>query len=682
MPNRLAGEASPYLRQHAENPVDWYPWGPEALALARAHQRPILVSIGYSACHWCHVMAHESFEDSETAGLMNALFVNVKVDREERPDVDAIYMEAVQAMTGHGGWPLNVFLTPDGRPFFGGTYFPPSSRHGLPSWSQVLEGVATAFRERPEDVERNAISLTRYLEQMQRLGADEGAVSASLVERAYRAIVGDFDPVDGGFGQAPKFPQPLALEFVLRVASQVGDGTAVDLARLALDRMAGGGIHDQLGGGFHRYSVDAHWLVPHFEKMLYDNALLSLVYLHAFQLTGNQSYRHVSEETLGYMLRELQTPEGGFYSAQDADSEGGEGKFYVWSAEEVSAVLPRGRAELALRRYGIAPGGNFEGKNILTLAADARRLAETTGMDIQTVQHELAEVRSTLLEVRSRRVHPATDTKILTSWNALAVRALAEAGSALDRADLIESAERCAHFLLTELCPAGRLVRCIRRDAAPIPGFLEDYGFLSEALITLYESTGTLQYLDRATQLADEALTRFWDEDRGTFFDASEPCDLIVRPRSLFDNPIPSGNASIIFALQRLGAFTSEERFERAVERSLRIEPNLLQRASHSVPYLLSVLDFRLRGPLQIAVVPGPASPADRLIRTVRERYLPNLALAVGAGERPSLLAGRTAIDGRATAYVCRTFVCDLPVTDAEALASRLAIVSPGFSRT
>jgi uncharacterized protein YyaL (SSP411 family) len=672
MANQLAGEKSPYLLQHADNPVDWNPWSREALERAHREGRPILLSIGYSACHWCHVMAHESFEDRETARLMNESFVNIKVDREERPDVDAIYMEAVQAMTGQGGWPLNVFLTPDGRPFFGGTYFPPTPRHGLPAWRQVLQSVAAAFRERADAVESNAVSLTDYLQQMQRLAGDEGEISASAVVSAYRRILTEFDRVFGGIGSAPKFPQPLPLDFVLRMASQNSERAGLDLVALTLDRMAEGGIYDQLGGGFHRYSVDADWLVPHFEKMLYDNALLALTYLHALQVTRSSAYRRVAEETLDYILRDLGSPEGGFYSAQDADSEGAEGKYYVWTLEELRDALPPDQADIAARRYGVTPGGNFEGHTILTEAARIDEIATAIGADAADVAASLAEVRTTLLSVRERRVHPATDTKILTSWNALAVRALAEAGAVLGRPDYLNAARRCVGFLLTGLRPEGELVRSYRGGPSAIPGFLEDFAYLAEALITLYECTGNLVFLDSAEEHVTQATDRFWDGHAEMFFDAAASDELIVRPRSLFDNPIPSGNASMISALLRLEAITGEGRYQALANRALRIDPQLLERAAPSLGYLLGALDLSHRGALQIAIVPGQEGTAEAMARAVFDRYLPNRVLAIGAGDRPGLLAGRTAREGKATGYLCEHFVCSLPVTDPDALALQL----------
>ncbi|HLJ67947.1 MAG TPA: thioredoxin domain-containing protein [Chloroflexota bacterium] len=671
MANRLAGETSPYLQQHAGNPVDWYPWGSEALARARAEDRPILVSIGYSACHWCHVMAHESFEDPETAALMNEAFVNVKVDREERPDVDCIYMEAVQALTGHGGWPLNVFLTPDGRPFFGGTYFPPVSRHGMPSWKSVLVAVRDAYRDRREDVLQNAEALTSYVRQAQNLPAGEGVLAVDVLRRALETLSGQFDWSDGGFGSAPKFPQPLTLDLLLRLGRRLHDTRALDFVQLTLDRMAAGGIHDQLGGGFHRYSVDGYWLVPHFEKMLYDNALLAMVYLHAFLITGSSNYRLVTEQTLDYVLRELRSPEGGFFSAQDADSEGVEGKYYVWTPDEIdSAAGPA--AELAILHFGVTAGGNFDGRTILTSSVSPAQIAQRTGEPLAAVQDGLERARKALLAARTRRVPPATDTKVLTSWNALAIRALAEAGRSLQRPDYTRAAEDAARFLLTALRPAGALLRSWQGAASGVPAFLEDHAYLAEALISLYEVTGRVEYYHEARGLSDEMEHRFGDEAGGGYFDAPLSEDLVVRPRSFFDNPIPSGNASAASALLRLAALDGDTRHTASAERILRSAGELLHRAPQGVPYLLSALDSYLAGTLQVAIVGTSGQELAELADVVFGLYLPERVLAAGRESEVPLLDGRMTVGGKATAYLCEHFACRLPVTKPEELRAQL----------
>ena len=674
MANRLADEKSPYLLQHADNPVEWYPWGPEALDKAQRENKPILVSIGYSACHWCHVMAHESFEDETTARVMNENFVNIKVDREERPDVDSIYMEAVQALTGQGGWPLNVFLTPDGRPFYGGTYFPSAPRHGMPSWSQVLEGVAETYRARRDDVEHNAATLTDHIWRSQRLEQSSDLLSPDLLRIAYERTTAQFDWSNGGFGGAPKFPQPISLEFVLRVSRRYDDLRAREFAGFTLDQMAAGGIVDQLGGGFHRYSVDRGWVVPHFEKMLYDNALLARVYLHGFQVTREPAYRMVVEQTLDYILRDMRSPGGGFYSAEDADSEGVEGKYYVWTLEEVERVLGQADAQIAALRYGITAEGNFEGKTILTRAVPVDEIAARTGSTAHEVDEILTRARERLLEARSERVRPAKDTKILVSWNALAVRALAEAGRVLDRADYLQAAARATEFLLEELCPEGRLVRSYQDGVSDIPAFLEDYAFLVEALLALYETAFDARYLRLSRELVDEMAERFWDEADGGFYDvAADAQDLIVRPRAMFDNPIPSGNSAATAALLRLQALTGDTLYESRALPAIRRARDLMVQAPLGFSHLLSALDFYLSPQMQVAIVGDPDEvETQRMVRAVYERYLPTAVVAVGPPDSAPLLSGRTRVGGLPTAYVCEHFNCKMPVTEVEALAGQL----------
>jgi uncharacterized protein YyaL (SSP411 family) len=674
MTNRLASEKSPYLQQHAENPVDWYPWGEEALERARREDRPILVSIGYSACHWCHVMAHESFEDPRTADLMNRHFVNIKVDREERPDVDAIYMEAVQALTGQGGWPLNVFLTPDARPFFGGTYFPPQRRHGLPSWTEVLQGVAETYRTRRGDVVHNAEVVTRFIAEAQHQGGVQSDPGPESLQTAYENVRRQFDMRNGGFGGAPKFPQPLGLEFVLRMVRRLHDQEGRRFLDLTLSRMAAGGMYDQLGGGFHRYSVDAVWLVPHFEKMLYDNALLARLYTYAYSATGHERYGQVAEETLDYLLRDLRSPEGAFYSAQDADSEGVEGKYYVWTPSELEAALGPEPAEVAARRYGVTASGNFEGATILTLASSTEGIARELGITEAEAIQAMEAARTRLLAARARRTAPGTDTKILAGWNGLAICALAEAGAALRRPDYLDVALRAMDFVLTRMRVGGRLVRSFQDGPSDTHGFLEDYAACTEACLALYEAALDVRYLDEATRLADEMIRSFWDGETGGFFDTSaEATSLVVRPRSLFDNPIPSGNSSACMALLRLHAVTGDDVYLDRAETIFRAGGELLARAPLGVPYLLCALDFHLAGAIQVAIVGDPAGADTRsLIEVVHGRYLPNAVLAVGTGDSPALLAGRDPIGGRATAFVCEHFACNLPVTEPEELAAQL----------
>jgi uncharacterized protein len=674
MTNRLAHETSPYLRQHAENPVDWYPWGSDALDAAQAQGKPILVSIGYSACHWCHVMAHESFEDSQTAALMNEHFINIKVDREERPDVDSIYMEAVQGLTGTGGWPLNVFLTPDARPFFGGTYFPPNPRHGLPSWRQVLEGVAETYAERPDDVLHNAQALTSFVERAQRQGESDDFLGPEVIELAYSLVAQQFDFAHGGFGSAPKFPQPLGLEFVLRRFGATHDPRALAFVCLTLDRMSAGGIYDQIGGGFHRYSVDDEWLVPHFEKMLYDNALLARLYTSAFAATGEARYRVVAEETLEYILRELRSPEGAFYSSQDADSEGVEGRYYVWTLDELETLLGPEDGALAAHYFGVTPGGNFEGTSILTHHASLQDVADRVGLPLDATARRLKSIRATLLEVRTRRTPPQTDTKILAGWNALAIRALAEAGRIFERSDLLEAAETAMQFILTALRPEGRLVRSYLDGAGDVSAFLEDHAFCIEAMISLYMTVFDVEYMRSAESLAHEMIERFRDNAGGAFFDTSSDSPaLVVRPRGLFDNPIPSGNSAAAFAFSRLESLTGDTAYGDHALTIFQAARKLLTRAPLAVSYALSALDFRLSPPVQIAIAGMAGDHATQnLMREVFQRYLPNAVIAVGSPNSTPLLEQRELRDGKPTAYVCRHFVCELPVTDTVDLGQQL----------
>jgi uncharacterized protein len=681
MPNRLASETSPYLRQHADNPVDWYPWGEDAFARARSEDRPVLLSVGYSACHWCHVMEHESFEDEATARVMNELFVNVKVDREERPDVDSIYMTAVQTMTGHGGWPMTVFLRPDGTPFYGGTYFPPQPRHGLPSFRQILMAVSEAYRTRRDEVDHTAANLLESLEQSMGLQGPSTTLDASILDDAFRGLVSRYDTGHGGFGSAPKFPQPLSLEVLLRHHARTGDEQSLRMLAHTLREMARGGMYDQIGGGFHRYSVDAHWLVPHFEKMLYDNALLARLYLHAFQATGDGELRRVAEEILRYVRREMTSPEGGFYSAQDADSEGVEGKFYVWEPEEVDAILGAEDGPLFRKYYDITAAGNFEGKSIPRVQRDVAAVAEGAGVEAAHLEEVLARGRATLYEARAHRIWPARDDKVLTSWNAMMLEAWAVAARVLGRDEDRAMAVRNAEFLLRELRPGGELMRTWREGDARIDAFLEDHALLADALLSLYEATFDARWVAEARQLADRLLDLFWDEEAGVFHDARIGGEeLVVRPRSVDDNPTPSGNSAATLMLLRLSAFTGEARYERVAGRVLHSMGALMQRAPLAFGRLLAALDFHLAVPREVVVAGDPAAGETRaLLDIVGERYRPNTILAL---RRPAeddsvehiipLLAGRAPVDGQPAAYVCRRFTCRRPVTEPWALRTEL----------
>jgi len=684
MTNRLADETSPYLLQHAHNPVDWYPWGPEALARARAEDRPILLSVGYSACHWCHVMERESFEDEATAALMNERYVCVKVDREERPDVDSIYMTAVQQMTGHGGWPMTVFLTPEGAPFYGGTYYPREPRYGMPSFRQVLLAVWEAWRERRDDVDRSADDLREMLRRNAAALPAASALDAGVLDRAQAELARRFDPRWGGFGAAPKFPQAMVLELLLRHWKRTGSAEALEMATLTLRRMAEGGMYDHVGGGFARYSTDAQWLVPHFEKMLYDNALLARAYLHAWQATGDAEHRRVVEETLGWVTREMTSPEGGFYSALDADSEGEEGKFYLWTADEVDALLGPDDGRLFRRYYDVSDAGNFEGKNILHTARALDVVAAAEGVPPERLRAVVERGRRILYEARAKRVWPGLDDKVLTSWNAMMLHAFAEAARVLERDDWREAAVRSAELLLGGLRPGGRLMRTYKEGHAKIPAFLEDHALLVDALLALYEATWDARWVREARGLADELLERFWDDGAGVFYDtASDAEELVVRPRDVFDSATPSGSSSAVMALLRLGELVGESRYRAVAERALAGSMELMARIPAGFGHLLNALDFALATPTEIALVGDPAAEDARaLLRTVSRAYLPNAVLAFRAPDTGDddaqlipLLESRAMLkNGRATAYVCERLACKQPVTDPTALAEQLGI--------
>jgi uncharacterized protein len=651
MSNRLARETSPYLLQHRDNPVDWYPWGPEALERARAEDRPILLSVGYSACHWCHVMERESFEDEETAAYMNEHFVNVKVDREERPDVDAIYMEAVQAISGHGGWPMTVFLDPDGVPFYGGTYFPPDEGRGMPSFRMVMEAVVDAFETKREEIRERA-PVTR--ERLGAIGAVEPRAdlpAAAELEQAVQRLLAAADRRDGGFGGAPKFPPASSLELLLARGE-------TEVVELTLDRMLAGGIYDQLGGGFARYSVDPVWLVPHFEKMLYDNGLLARAYLHGWQALGHERYRRVCEETLDWMLREMRGPEGGFYSALDADSEGVEGKFYVWTPAQIREVLGEA-AEPVIDYYGASEGGNFEGGNILHLAGGAEAPAP----------EGLAEARQALLEARAQRVWPGLDDKRLASWNALAIAALADAGAVLDREDYLDAARAGAEFVLRSLRdPDGRLLRTYKDGRAHLNAYLEDHAFLLEALLALYESSFEGRWFGEAQALAETTIERFGDPERGGFYStSSDHEELIARRKEVGDHPIPSGNSSAAMGLLRLAALSGEYRYAEAAEAVFALFGKPAVEHPDAFAHMLRALDFHLSPSREVALV---GADLGELAAVVREQPRPHLVLAGGpeGAEQPPLLAGRATVEGRPAAYVCENFACQLPVTGAEEL--------------
>jgi uncharacterized protein YyaL (SSP411 family) len=658
--NRLANESSPYLRQHADNPVDWYPWGAEAFAAAAERDVPILLSVGYSSCHWCHVMAHESFEDGPTATLMNRLFVNVKVDREERPDVDGIYMDAVQALSGRGGWPMTVFLTPDGRPFFAGTYFPNSPRHGMPSFTQILENVHDVWLHRRTDIDQQADQLTAAVARQVVTPVDASMPGAEVLTGAATSLRRAYDAAWGGFGGAPKFPQTMAHEALLRQHARTRDDDLLHVVTNSLDAMASGGIYDHLGGGFSRYSVDAHWIVPHFEKMLYDNALLARLYLHAWQVTGKPRYRQVLDETVTYLLRDLHHPAGGFYSAEDADSEGEEGKFYVFSLAEVRDVLAAAglgeHADDIVEWYGVSDGGNFEGHNILFRPVRGDLLRPPP----------VDAARAALLEYRNRRVRPGLDDKVLAEWNGLMLATLAEAAAATGNEVWMAEAVRTGEFLCTNLRVDDRWMRSWQADAgARHLAYAADHAALVDAFTRLAEATGDARWITEAVRTADALLELFWDEDGGGFYSTGHDAEkLITRPKDILDNATPSANSAAAVALLRLAALTGSDRYRERAEDVLRLVGAAAGQHPTAFGNLLAAVDLAASGTTEIVV----SGDRPDLVAEVQRRYLPNAVLAWGEPYDSPLWEGRD----QPAAYVCRNYVCALPATDVDGLLSVL----------
>ncbi len=671
MPNHLINETSPYLLQHAHNPVDWYPWGDEAFDKARRENKPVLLSIGYSACHWCHVMAHESFENEAIAQLMNDYFVNIKVDREERPDLDQIYMNAVQMMTHHGGWPMTVFLTPDAVPFYGGTYFPPQDRYNIPGFPRVLIGVAEAYRERQDEIRETGTSLITELRRLSETAGSDRPIEPELLDAAYSGMTRNYDSVNGGFGGAPKFPPAMALEFLLRT----GKPDALQLISHTCLKMANGGIYDQLGGGFHRYSTDSRWLVPHFEKMLYDNALLSRLYLHYFQVSGERFARETVEGILDYVLREMTHPLGGFYSTQDADSEGHEGKFFVWDIQEIRDVLGETAAARFCDYYNITESGNFEGKNIPNVTRTLEDVAVAHRISVGELQASLNESKQTLFDRRERRVKPDRDEKILTAWNGLMMASFAEAGIVLNRPDYTDPARRNAEFVLSNLRADGMLLRTWKDGQAKFNAYLEDYAFLTEGLLTLFETTGEARWLHETLALTDRMIDEFWDNDGGGFFFTGKSHEnLIVRSKDYFDNATPSGNSVAVLVLLRLATLTGRENYRNLAMAVLREVAGQAQRYPSGFGYALSAADFLLSTPKEVAIVGKDEADIRPLLEETWRRYLPNKVVAVDFGEHPeiALLENRPLVNGLATAYVCEHFTCQQPVTDVTSLAAQL----------
>ena len=683
--NRLAQETSPYLLQHAHNPVDWFAWGDEAFQIAKSENKPILLSVGYSACHWCHVMERESFENEAIAAIMNREYVCIKVDREERPDVDAIYMSAVQLMTGQGGWPMTVFMTPDGKPFFGGTYFPPEDMYGRPGFPRILEAVATAWQTERLGIESQSDTILAHMDQGNDLTRDlqDSLLTPKILENAYTTLSASFDRQHGGFGNAPKFPQPANLDFLLRFHARGKRQEALQMVEKTLQKMALGGMYDQLGGGFHRYSTDQTWLVPHFEKMLYDNAQLAQTYAYAFQITGKAFYKGVAEETLEYVLREMTSEEGGFYSAQDADSEGEEGKFFVWTPEEVTAILGEQDAKVFNAFYDVSKAGNWEGNNILHVVMDAKDVAQQFGLTVEQAAQILDKARIAMLQARDRRVKPGLDDKILTAWNGLMLAAFAECGAIFNRQDFTDAAVKNADFVLNQLAQSEdktRLLRTYRNGQAKLNGYLEDYAFYADGLLHLYQATFDPKWLTQAQTLADAMLEHFWDEAHSGFYTTSNDHEqLVQRLKDLDDNATPSGNSVGVEVLLKLWAFTGSERYQQCAARVLRKLGPVLEKHPYGFARLLGALDLYLAGPQEIGLRGEPSDAATQsMLRAAFTPYLPNKVIGLlprAANTEESGIAflhDRPAINGQPTAYVCRNFACKTPVTTAEELARQL----------
>jgi uncharacterized protein YyaL (SSP411 family) len=682
VPNRLAGETSPYLLQHAHNPVDWYPWGPDALERARAEDKPIFLSIGYSACHWCHVMERESFEDPRTANVMNGSFVNIKVDREERPDLDGIYMQAVQSMTGSGGWPMSVFLMPDGTPFYGGTYFPPDDRPGMPSFRRVLGAIADAWHNRRGDVEKTGTQLRQHLAQATlHPTASASSLDPGVLDAAARGLATQHDPQFGGFGGAPKFPQPMAIEFLLRYALRSGDEAAQEIAVHSLELMARGGIYDHLGGGFHRYSTDAEWLVPHFEKMLYDNAQLARAYLMGYQVTGNAYFREVAEQVIEYVLRDMTDPSGGFYSTEDADSEGEEGKFYVWTPAELRELLGDEDARLFGAFYDVTDRGNFEGRaSIPHMDHTLAELAPRLGVPEAGLLRAIDSGRQQLFDARALRERPARDEKVLAAWNGMMLRAVAEAARVLGRTDFLEAGIKNADFLLSTMRRNdGAMYRTWKPGhSARLNGYLEDQANVADGLVALYEATFDPRWLTAAASLADIILARFADTENGGFFDTSSDHEtLISRPKDVFDNATPSGNSVAADVLLRLALLTGKDEYQAAARGVLELLGEPMSRYPLGFARSLNALDFLLGRPREVAILGQPGGvDTEAMLRVVFEPFIPNKVVAGAAhgnGVAIPLLEGREPRDGKATAYVCEHYVCQAPTTDPEELRALMS---------
>jgi uncharacterized protein len=681
--NRLAGETSPYLLQHATNPVDWYPWSQEALEKARSENKPIFLSIGYSACHWCHVMEHESFENSEIAVLMNEHFVSIKVDREERPDLDQIYMSAVMAMTGHGGWPMSVFLTPQCKPFFGGTYFPPTDSRGMAGFPRVLLSVHRAWEERREEIIESATEMTEQLRAFGSIAKGGGLLDFKLLDQASRTLTRSFDPIHGGFGRAPKFPHPMDLRVLLRHHLRTRDDQAMHVVRHTLHKMARGGIYDHLGGGFARYSTDERWLVPHFEKMLYDNALLSSTYLEAFQATGDACFSRVARETMNYVLSRMTGAHGAFHSTEDADSEGVEGKYYVWSVADVTEVLGADCAKTFCYVYDITQQGNWEGHNILNILKPVEQAAKLLARDQGKLEAELAAGRALLLAAREKRVPPAMDTKVLVSWNGLMIAALAQGGHVLSDKRYIEAGERAAGFILDRMRQSdGRLLHTFKDGQAKLDAYLDDYASLIDGLTRLYESTGEPRWIESALELAAIMIDEFGDAGPGGFFFTGRRHEaLIARQKDIHDNATPSGSGLAATALLRLGALTGRADLTQAGKKALEAIDSVLEREPAACGQSLIALDFLLSNVTEFAVIAGDdRAETQSVLETIASSFRPHHVVAPATPEQADSLSGKVALlkgkplrDRRTTTYVCENFTCQAPCVGIEGLKEALA---------
>lgn len=675
MTNRLAGETSPYLLQHASNPVDWYPWGKEALERARMEDKPILLSIGYAACHWCHVMAHESFEDPATAAVMNEKFVCIKVDREERPDLDGIYMQAVQALTGHGGWPMTVFLTPFGEPFYGGTYYPPQDRQGMPSFTRVLNAASDAYHNHRESITETSRHLSEIYESAILQARSEGAITPHALDLAYRGMAQKYDMRHGGFEGAPKFPPTMALDFLLRYWRRTDTGYALEMVTDTFRRMAHGGIYDQIGGGIHRYTVDAAWLVPHFEKMLYDNALFIRLGANLWQATGDADFRRVTEEAIGWVKKEMTSPGGGFYSSLDADSEGAEGRFYVWNVAELDSLL--GNDSRVVRDYyGVTEDGNFEGRNILHIPADLSAAAARAGLTRDQLDGIITDAKRKLYQARTSRVRPGRDEKILAGWNGLMLRGIATAARVFERDDFRELALCNGEFLWTRMVDHGRISRLFSSSSSRIGGFLEDYAAVGLGFLALYEVTFEKKWIERASELADSMVRWFWDDRLGAFFDTPADAEtLITRPRDPTDNAIPSGTSLAVDLLLTLAEFLHDPDMRRRATFVLETIATPLIRYPNAFGHLLGAADMAVNGAVEVAIAGSSSdSTFKSLSHVVATHYVPSLVLAGGTdSEGIALMEGRQATKDGATAYVCRSYACEVPATSAAMLASQLA---------